>query len=245
MPTAFGSTKVPLGDHALSVSIPTSKSGVGVPSLPSFNTIESPLSHDQKATAETLVLATTSPTFWAVSLSSNVGYSSVNVASRADRSSPAITGNHPRFWGVDAAVISFWSSCLVMSSSGSVVGAYGPDLRGYSVKVLTAHACTVWLVVRSINHHSVGFAIISSMSSIASVMSSVCFATSLMLIISPASKSSGLSVYVFVPALSSCTQKSAHLTTVKMFHTLFVQSAISLLVTTGTLEIIDTFSIVT
>ena len=234
---ADGFASVLSGSPAVSFSIWATR----LTGIPVFHTLKvkvPPTICDQKTRNHLLVFAAISPTFNQTVLSANVGYSSINVASLADRSSPAITGNQARFFGVPADTISFVSSCFVMSSRGSVVGVYGPCIIGYCTKVFLPSI--VWLpTVLTIWVRS-GISVF--ISSTISEMCSISFATRLILTISPTSKSSGLSVYVFVPALSSCTQKSAHLVTVKMFHTLLVQSAISLLVTTETVEITDTFS---
>ena len=82
--------RVPLGDHALSVSILMFRFTEGEENFlrDSFNV--SPATHDQKVFILTLVLAVTSHIFWTFVLSANVTISSKNTIFPAVTSSPAM-----------------------------------------------------------------------------------------------------------------------------------------------------------
>jgi hypothetical protein len=97
VPVAFGLTNVHDGSQALSVSILTSKLGLGIQVFHNFNVIEEPATQEPKALQETLVFPAISHIFCAVVLSEAVGYSSRNTACLGNKSSPAITGKEVRF----------------------------------------------------------------------------------------------------------------------------------------------------
>jgi len=87
---ALGSTNVPLGSPALSVSILSFKSTQGDTNFfnASFNVLAATPLH--RAGILTLVFAVTSPMFWTWSASANVTISSTN------KLSPATTSSHSR-----------------------------------------------------------------------------------------------------------------------------------------------------
>lgn len=89
LPVAFASARVPLGLPALSVSIRTFQSTLGLHTLARLNFIVVPATPLPKIGKETRVFAVTSPIFCAEVACAVVGEFSINTAFQAERVSQA------------------------------------------------------------------------------------------------------------------------------------------------------------